>query len=87
MSTRRTNVLLLFSDQHRYDWIGCAGRVPVRTPNIDAIAARGMRFTQCRVNSPMCAPSRACLATGLRYHRAGVPDNVHDLDPSLPTFM
>ncbi|MGF1633150.1 MAG: sulfatase [Phycisphaerae bacterium] len=85
------NILFLFPDQWRWDWLGCEqspyGRVPVRTPNIDALAARGMRFTQCRTNSPLCAPGRACLATGRRYHRQNVPDNGTDLDPAIPNVF
>lgn len=73
------NILFIFPDQWRWDWLGCEaspwGKVPVRTPNIDALAARGVRFTQCRTNSPVCAPARACLAQGVRYERCGVPGN------------
>lgn len=75
----RPNVLFLFPDQLRWDWIGCHGSVPVRTPHIDALAARGVRFTQCRSNSPLCGPARACLAMGLRYGRTGVWGNGEDV--------
>ena len=81
------NILFVFTDQHRWDWVGYEGRVPVRTPNLDRLAARGATFSSCRVASPMCAPSRACLAAGVRYGRCGVPDNRADADPALPTFM
>ncbi len=84
-SQRPPNILLLLPDQWRWDWLGCEdspyGKVPVRTPHIDAIAARGVRFTQCRTNSPLCAPARACLALGMRYENCGVPGNGHDLEP------
>jgi arylsulfatase A-like enzyme len=79
------NILFLFPDQWRWDWLGHHdgaaspyGDIPVRTPNLDALAARGTRYTQCRTNSPLCAPARACLAQGLRYERCGVPSNGHD---------
>jgi len=82
------NILFLFSDHHRWDWLGSAGHgVPVRTPNLDRLAECGMAFRQCRCQSPLCAPSRASLATGLRPHRTGVPDNKHDLDESSLTYM
>ncbi len=85
------NLLFLFPDQWRWDWLGCEtspyGKVPVRTPNIDALAARGVRFTQCRTNSPVCAPARAALALGMRYERCGVADNGFDLDPDRPTVF
>lgn len=84
--TDRPNILLVFPDQWRWDWLGCdeAG-VPVRTPNIDALAGRGARFTQCRTNSPVCAPARACLSTGMRYERCGVPSNAEVCDPARTT--
>jgi len=82
------NFLFLFPDQWRWDWLGCAkSGIPVRTPHIDALAARGRRFTNCRTNSPLCAPARACLALGQRYHRCGVPENNFDLDPSRRTIF
>jgi arylsulfatase A-like enzyme len=85
---RQPNFLFLFPDQWRWDWLGCSGYgIPVQTPNIDKLAARGMRFTQCRTNSPVCAPARAALATGMRYHRCGVPNNGHNLDTTRDTYF
>ena len=69
------NILLVVPDQLRYDWTGLNQAVPVRTPNLNALAARGTRFENCYCPSPLCAPSRACLAAGLEYDRCGVPDN------------
>jgi arylsulfatase len=75
-SSRQPNILLVLSDQHRADWLGCAGRgVPVRTPHIDALAARGVRFDNAYCASPVCGPSRACLASGLEYDQCRVPDH------------
>lgn len=73
-------------DQHRFDYLGCAGADFVRTPNIDALAARGMRFTHCTVNSPICAPSRISLATGLMAHRVAPFDNDSYLSYRVPTY-
>ena len=75
---RRPNILFLFPDQLRADWLGCAGQVPVRTPAIDALAARGVRFTRAYCAAPLCAPSRAAVAGGQRPHRLGVNDNRDD---------
>jgi len=82
VADRTPNLLFVFPDQWRWDWLGCHdgadtpyGDVPVRTPNLDRLAARGVRFTQCRTNSPICAPARACLSQGVRYERCGVPGN------------
>ena len=72
---RRPNVLLIMADQHRHDWMGCAGLTPLQTPALDALAAGGVRFTQATCTSPLCAPSRAALATGLRPPRCHVLDN------------
>ena len=88
------NVLFLFPDQWRWDWLGCHdgggtpyGEIPVRTPNLDALADRGVRFTQCRTNAPLCAPARACLAQGVRYERCGVPSNGVDTPTDRDTVF
>lgn len=62
------NVLFLFSDEHRQDALGCAGHPVVRTPNLDALAARGTRFSTAYTSSPICVPARASLATGEYVH-------------------
>lgn len=66
----RPNVLWIMSDQHHASCLGHAGRA-VRTPNLDAIAARGVRFNRAYCNSPICAPSRVSMITGQypRTHR------------------
>lgn len=79
MAERRPpNILFFFPDQWRPDWLGCVGRVPVRTPVADGLAARGVRFTRAYCTAPLCAPSRASLAAGMRPHRVGVHDNGQD---------
>lgn len=60
----RPNVLLIMTDQQRADHLGCYGNRIVRTPNIDALAARGTRFDRFYVANPICQPNRAALATG-----------------------
>jgi arylsulfatase len=85
---RPPNLLLLFPDQWRGDWLGCAGGgIPVATPHIDALATRGIRFAQARTNSPLCSTARACLATGQRYPAAGVASNQQDLPADAPSFF
>jgi arylsulfatase A-like enzyme len=61
------NVLFLFPDQHRHDWIGANDDVPVRTPNLDDLADRGVRFTNAICPSPLCAPCRTNLLSGLDF--------------------
>jgi len=60
------NVLFIMADQLRWDHLACAGHPYLRTPNLDALAARGVRFTQAYVNSGVCGPSRMSCYTG-RY--------------------
>lgn len=86
MDEQMPNWLFLFSDQHRWDWLGLYGEVPVRTPNIDAIKERGICFTRAICSSPLCAPSRACVASGKRPHRTGVPNNQYDYPTDATTY-
>ena len=65
---------------------GGAGADWVRTPNIDAIAGRGVRLTHCIANSPLCAPSRIALATGRRPGALGALGNDASLPLSAPTM-
>jgi arylsulfatase len=58
------NILLITTDQHRKDALGCYGNAVIRTPNIDAIAGRGVRFTNMFTAYPVCAPNRASIVTG-----------------------
>ena len=69
------NFLILFPDQWRADWTPLAAGLPLRMPTLAALSSRATRFTHAYVPSPLCAPSRACLAGGRAYDAAGVPDN------------
>ena len=70
-----TNVLYLCSDEHTRHVLGCYGNPVVRTPNLDALAARGTRFSSAYTPFPICVPARACLATGRYAHQLGIWDN------------
>ena len=85
-AARRPNILLLFPDQHRFDWTGLNRELPVRTPHLNALASRGVAFRKAVVASPLCAPSRACLASGREYERCGVPSNQADYPLEQTTF-
>ncbi len=63
------NVLFIMCDQLRFDYLGCAGHPTLQTPNIDKLAARGVRFDKAYVQSPICGPSRMSFYTG-RYVRS-----------------
>ena len=65
----KRNVLFIMCDQLRFDYLSCAGHPHLATPNIDALAARGVRFTRAYVQSPVCGPSRMSTYTG-RYMRS-----------------
>lgn len=67
-TVKRPNILWLCTDQQRLDMLGCYGNELVRTPNIDRLAANGVRFTHAYCQAPVCAPSRASFLTG-RYAR------------------
>ncbi len=68
--SQQPNILLIMNDDMGYSDIGCYGG-EVDTPNLDRLAAGGLRFTQCN-NTPRCSPSRASLMTGLHPHQVGV---------------
>ncbi|MCZ6677715.1 MAG: sulfatase [Candidatus Poribacteria bacterium] len=61
---RSPNFLLVFSDQHRYCDMGCAGNPDVITPNMDELAQEGTHFTHTISNIPLCVPARGCIMTG-----------------------
>ncbi|HLH73985.1 MAG TPA: sulfatase-like hydrolase/transferase, partial [Chloroflexota bacterium] len=57
----RPNVVVIMTDQQRWNTLGCYGHPVVRTPHLDALARRGVRFEHAYVPIPLCTPSRACL--------------------------
>jgi arylsulfatase A len=65
------NVVILFADDMGYGDLGCYGNPVIRTPNLDRMAAEGMRFTQFYSASPACTASRYALLTGLYPKRSG----------------
>lgn len=71
----RPNLLFLFSDQHRWDWTPANAEIPVPMPNLEALARRGLSVERAYCAAPVCAPSRACLASGMEYDDCGVPTN------------
>ena len=85
--TARPNFLLIITDQHRADHLGCYGNRLVRTPNIDAIAARGARFDNFYVATPICMPNRATLMTGRMPTLHGARQNGIPLPMSATTFV
>jgi arylsulfatase A-like enzyme len=85
----RPNIVFIFSDDHAYQAIGAYGdpRRLVETPNIDRLAAQGMRFDRCLVTNSICGPSRATILTGKYSHRNGFYNNTNSrFDGSQTTF-
>jgi arylsulfatase A-like enzyme len=68
----RPNLVLIFADDLGYGDLSCYGHPTIRTPNLDRMAAEGMRFTQYYSANPLCSPSRASLLTGRFHIRSGV---------------
>lgn len=75
MVIQKPNILLVFPDQHRPDWVGYDGDVPVRTPNLDSLVEQGVAFRNAVTPSPVCGPARSCLASGFEYDRSYVRDH------------
>ena len=69
---RPPNIVVIFCDDLGYGDLGCFGHPTLRTPNLDAMAASGMKFTQFYSASPVCTPSRAALLTGRLPQRSGM---------------
>ena len=69
------NILLIMTDDQRYDALSIAGNKILRTPNMDRVGAEGIRFTEFFVTNSLCAPSRASFYTGLYSHTHGVLTN------------
>ncbi|MCK5759550.1 MAG: sulfatase-like hydrolase/transferase, partial [Clostridiales bacterium] len=66
------NVLLLMTDQHRFDTLGCYGNDVIDTPNIDYLASMGTVFDCAYTPSPSCVPARACLISGMNQWNTGI---------------
>lgn len=82
----RPNILLILTDQQRFDTLGCYGAPTCRTPHLDALAARGVRFDRAYTGALPCGPSRAALFTGLYSHKNHVTRNGARLNPDVPNL-
>jgi len=86
MRHQHLNTLILLTDEQDAKALGCAGHPFVKTPHLDALAARGTRFTQALTPSPICVPARAALATGQWVHNIGYWDNAMGYDGRVPSW-
>ncbi|RED98366.1 sulfatase family protein [Marinoscillum furvescens] len=69
--SRPPNLLIVLSDQHSYDMLGCYGNDQVKTPNLDKFAGEGLRFDNCFSNQPVCTPFRGMLLSGMHPLKNG----------------
>ena len=84
---QRPNVLFVSVDDMN-DWVGCLRGYPgVQTPNIDALAKRGVLFSNAHCASPLCNPSRVALLTGQRASTTGIYNNEQYWRPNLPNVV
>jgi arylsulfatase A-like enzyme len=74
-AAERPNIIFILADDLGYGDLGCYGQKYIQTPNIDRLAAEGMKFTQFYAGNAVCAPSRCTLITGLHAGHAFVRDN------------
>ncbi|MFC1832371.1 sulfatase-like hydrolase/transferase [Thermodesulfobacteriota bacterium] len=85
MTSSRPNILLIMSDQHTMRVTGCYGDGIVSTPNLDRLAARGVRFTNAYTPSPLCVPARMSFLTGKHPYRQSCWTNSDILPSDMPT--
>ena len=86
MTRIQPNIILIMADQLAPHFMGTYGHPLVKTPHIDALAARGARFDSAYCNSPLCAPSRFSFMSGQLVTRIAAYDNASEFSASVPTF-
>ncbi|MCX7007235.1 MAG: sulfatase-like hydrolase/transferase [Kiritimatiellaeota bacterium] len=88
VSGQRPNILFIMTDQQTVDALSCAGNPHVKTPHLDRLAARGVRFTKSYCTYPLCCPSRASLFASRMPHELGVYGNFDAelADKGVPTM-
>lgn len=85
-SLKPKNMLVIMSDEHNAKMLGCVGHPLAKTPNLDALAARGTRFTDAYTTCPICVPARASFMTGRYVHDTGYWDNSIAYDGRVPSW-
>ena len=85
-TSKRPNILIIMADQLAPQFTGTYGHPVVKTPNMDALAARGTRFDAAYCNSPLCAPSRFSFMAGQLITNIAAYDNAAEFPATIPTF-
>ena len=75
MATEQPNIILVMTDQQRFDTISALGFPYMETPNLDRLVTEGVTLSQCYISAPSCAPARASLFTGYYPHTTGIFKN------------
>jgi len=83
---RRPNVLVILTDDQRWDALGVAGHPHLKTPHLDRLAAEGIHFRNAFCTTSLCSPSRASILSGLYAHRHKVLDNFTEFPADLDSF-
>lgn len=86
---QKPNIVLITSDHHRADSLGCMGHPCVRTPHLDMLAQEGILFTNAHTDCPVCIPARTTLLTGIQSHVYGMPSYAqeHRIDRDRQHFL
>ncbi len=84
---QRPNIIVVITDDHRYDFLGSVRPDVLQTPNLDRLAQEGVRFENAFVTTSLCSPARASYLTGLHTHTHGVIMNEEmDISPETPNI-
>src|SRR5690349_19778458 len=82
----RPNVVVILTDDQRWDCLSSAGHPFLKTPHMDRLAAEGVRFANAFVTTSLCSPSRASFLSGLYAHAHGVNNNFTEYPAALPSY-
>lgn len=83
---KKRQIVFLMTDTTRWDMLGCYGNTDMKTPHLDALAARGMRYERAYTCQPVCGPARSALFTGLYPHENGGVTNSVPLYEGVKTI-
>jgi arylsulfatase A-like enzyme len=84
---KKPNIIFILTDDHRWDFMSCAGHPFVKTPSLDRLASEGVLFSNAFATSALCSPSRASFLTGLYAHTHGVQNNLTPWKNENVTFL
>jgi arylsulfatase len=87
VTSNAPNIVVVMSDQHRADMLGCAGDPGVMTPNLDLVASEGLRFSRVSCQGPLCMPARASFMTERYVRDHGVYTNWAEIPSDSPTYV